>query len=250
MPHSALPLALLALANATAPDRALRAPTLEPAHDQSPRERAALATPERAAHTVLALTLLHTACSSTQQTPHGLAEHRTRLDALSADSRRAQLLGGEGPGEPASLMLIRLPIDQLCITDAEQTSGSSSQRYAREGARQRETRQPNDTHVQRPRETAGETPAETQTETIGEGVTPLLLTAAQRATEPETGGHPAEKETEKTEERLPTAALPQFANDWAAGGAATQTRVARYTIHVSVNTFTNTVNTRYTESPI
>ena len=60
MPTPTLPLALLALANATAPDRALRAPTLEPAHDQSPRERAALATPERAAHTVLALTLLHT----------------------------------------------------------------------------------------------------------------------------------------------------------------------------------------------
>ena len=133
MPHSALPLALLALANATAPDRALRAPTLEPAHDQSPRERAALATPERAAHTVLALTLLHTACSSTQQTPHGLSEHRTRLDALSADSRRAQLLGGEGPGEPASLMLIRLP------NDLTMTSSASLMQSKHQAPRARDT---------------------------------------------------------------------------------------------------------------
>ena len=65
-------------------------------------------------------------------------------------------------------------------------------------------------------------------------MTPLLLTDAQRATEPETGGHPAEKETEKTEERLPTAALPQFANDWAAGGAATQNGCI-CTLHSSSN---------------
>ena len=118
MPTPTLPLALLALANATAPDRALRAPTLEPAHDQSPRERAALATPERAAHTVLALTLLHTTCSSTQQTLHGLAEHRTRRSTLLADPLSSSL-GREGTRAPASLMSVPTIIDQCCSTQTE-----------------------------------------------------------------------------------------------------------------------------------
>ena len=55
-------------------------------------------------------------------------------------------------------------------------------------------------------------------------MTPLSFIPVQRATMPETGAYQAERKTEKTEERLPTAVLPQFANDWAAGGAATQPR--------------------------
>ena len=108
---------LLALMIATLPRLALWNPSPDTMHDHAARTRGAIATPDRAAHSVLALSLLHTAANPISPVMHTSQTPRTRSGASRA-AEQPRLRGALRAGEPTFMMWISLPkTNLLAISD-------------------------------------------------------------------------------------------------------------------------------------
>ena len=115
MPPVNLPLALMALVNATTPDLPLRNVTSGNPPDHIPRARDARAPSERPEHSLCEHTQLHQADRHRQQSLHTLAHSTRRGALLAADPQTGSLVGG-GTWEPAFIMSGTAPSTSLpCI---------------------------------------------------------------------------------------------------------------------------------------
>ena len=103
---------LLALMIATLPRPALWNPSSDTPHDHAALTRGVIATPDRAAHSVLAFSLLHTAASLPYQHLHTPQTPRTRSGASRAADPSPRLRGLRA-GEPTLMMWISLPKTNL-----------------------------------------------------------------------------------------------------------------------------------------
>ena len=108
---------LLALTSATLPRPALWNPSPDTLHDHAARTRGMIATPDHAAHSVLAISLLHTTANPITPVLHTSQTPRTRSGASRA-AEQPRLRGALRAGEPTFMMWISLPkTNLLAISD-------------------------------------------------------------------------------------------------------------------------------------